>query len=144
LRRFLYSNKTYIIKTYFVQIKTGDSMAHKKIILAALAHPDDESFGMGGTLALYAGQGHDVYLICATRGEAGTVAPQHLTGFDSIAELRESELRCAAQQLGLKKSFFSIIAIRACRAWQPTSTPMPKSTRPSPKSLPKWFITCVT
>jgi N-acetyl-1-D-myo-inositol-2-amino-2-deoxy-alpha-D-glucopyranoside deacetylase len=80
-------------------------MTEKKTILAALAHPDDESFGMGGTLALYASQGHNVYLICATRGEAGTVDPQHLNGYDSIAELRESELRCAASQLGLTGVF---------------------------------------
>jgi len=74
-------------------------------VLAVLAHPDDESFGLGGTLALYAGKGYDVYLICATLGEVGTVDPEHLRGFDSIAELRESELRCAAEQLGLKDVF---------------------------------------
>lgn len=72
-----------------------------KTLLAVLAHPDDESFGMGGTLALYARQGWQVYLICATRGEAGTVDPEHLQGHASIADLRESELRCAAGHLGL-------------------------------------------
>ena len=73
----------------------------KRTLLAVLAHPDDESFGMGGTLALYASRGVDVHLICATRGEVGDVASEMLTGFDSIAELRESELRCAAGNLGL-------------------------------------------
>jgi N-acetyl-1-D-myo-inositol-2-amino-2-deoxy-alpha-D-glucopyranoside deacetylase len=77
-----------------------------KTILAVLAHPDDESFGVGGTLALYAQRGCDVYYICATRGEAGTVDPEHLQGYSSIAELREGELRCAAQHLGLKGVFF--------------------------------------
>jgi LmbE family N-acetylglucosaminyl deacetylase len=81
-------------------------MSKPKTILAALAHPDDESFGMGGTLALYASQGHNVYLICATRGEAGTVDPEHMQGFASIAELREGELRCASGHLGLKGIFF--------------------------------------
>ena len=71
-----------------------------------LAHPDDESFGMGGTLALYAQKGCDVYLICATRGEVGDVDPKHLEGFSSVAELREGELRCAAGHLGLKDVFF--------------------------------------
>jgi N-acetyl-1-D-myo-inositol-2-amino-2-deoxy-alpha-D-glucopyranoside deacetylase len=75
-------------------------------ILAVLAHPDDESFGMGGTLAHYARRGCDVFLVCATRGEAGDVAPEHLQGFESIAEKRESELRCAAEHLGLKEVFF--------------------------------------
>ncbi len=76
-------------------------MTEKKTILAVLAHPDDESFGMGGTLALYASRGVDVHLVCATRGEVGEVAPELLKGFDSIAQLRESELRCAAGALGL-------------------------------------------
>jgi LmbE family N-acetylglucosaminyl deacetylase len=76
-------------------------MPEKKIILAVLAHPDDESFGMGGTLALYASRGMDVHLVCATRGEVGEVSPELLKGFDSIAKLRESELRCAAGILGL-------------------------------------------
>ena len=75
-------------------------------LLAVLAHPDDETFGMGGTLALYARRGYDVYLVCATRGEVGTVDPEHMRHFGSIAELRESELRCAAEHLGLKQVFF--------------------------------------
>jgi len=75
-------------------------------LLAVLAHPDDESFGMGGTLALYARRGYRVILLCATRGEAGTVDPEQLRGFASVAELRESELRCAAQELGLTAVHF--------------------------------------
>lgn len=71
-------------------------------LLAVLAHPDDETFGMGGTLALYARRGHDVYLVCATRGEAGTVDPEYMRGFRTVGELREAELRCAAEHLGLK------------------------------------------
>lgn len=66
-----------------------------------LAHPDDETFGMGGTLALYASRGVQVHLICATRGEAGTVSPEFMQHYESIASLREHELRCAAQHLGL-------------------------------------------
>lgn len=75
-------------------------------LLAVLAHPDDETFGMGGTLALHARRGDNVYLVCATRGEVGTVDPEHMRNFKSIAELRESELRCAAEHLGLKEVFF--------------------------------------
>ncbi len=70
-------------------------------LLSVLAHPDDESFGMGGTLAFYAQRGVAVHLICATRGEAGDVDELYLKGFRSIAERRESELRCAAMKLGL-------------------------------------------
>jgi LmbE family N-acetylglucosaminyl deacetylase len=76
------------------------------VLLSVLAHPDDESFGMGGTLALYAKNGSDVYLVCATRGEVGEVDPRILQGYASVAELREAELRCAAGHLGLKEVFF--------------------------------------
>lgn len=72
-------------------------------MLASLAHPDDESFGPGGTLALYANRGVDVHLICATRGDVGTVDPSYLTGFANVAELRQAELECAGQALGLSR-----------------------------------------
>ncbi len=75
-------------------------------LLAVLAHPDDESFGMGGTLALYARRGCSVYLVCATRGEVGTVDAEYMKDYSSIAALREAELRCAAEQLGLTQVFF--------------------------------------
>ena len=77
-----------------------------KTLLAVLAHPDDESFGLGGTLALYAGRGYDVYYVCATRGEAGTVDEVHLNGFKDTAEMRTAELMNAAKELGLKDVFF--------------------------------------
>lgn len=70
-------------------------------IIAVLAHPDDESFGMGGTLALYAQKCFEVHLVCATLGEAGTVDEEFMQDYASISELREAELRCAAQTLGL-------------------------------------------
>ena len=77
-----------------------------KTILAVLAHPDDESFGLGGTLALYALKGYDTYYVCATRGEAGTVNAEYLNGFKDTAELRTNELMRAAKILGLKEVFF--------------------------------------
>ncbi len=70
-------------------------------LLSVLAHPDDESFGMGGTLAHYADSGAAVYLVCATGGEVGVVDDAYMQGYQSIAELREAELRCATGHLGL-------------------------------------------
>ena len=77
-----------------------------KAILAVLAHPDDESFGIGGTLALYARKGYETYYVCATRGEVGTVDEEHLKGFKDTAELRTDELNRAAKILGLKGVYF--------------------------------------
>jgi mycothiol S-conjugate amidase len=74
-------------------------------LLAVLAHPDDESFGLGGTIATYARRGHDAYYVCATGGEIGTVDEGHLRGFKDIAELRAGELMRAAKVLGLKDVF---------------------------------------
>lgn len=81
-------------------------MTQPRTILAVLAHPDDESFGLGGTLALYAQKGYEVYYLCATRGEAGTIDEEHLRGFSSTAEMRTDELMRAAKHLGLKDVFF--------------------------------------
>ena len=40
-------------------------------LMCVLAHPDDESLGTGGTLAQYAADGIETYLVTATRGERG-------------------------------------------------------------------------
>lgn len=83
--------------------------ANKKetpVLLAVLAHPDDETFGMGGTLALYAKRGAKVHLVCATRGESGDVDPKYLEEYTSIADRRVTELKCAAGILGLTEVHF--------------------------------------
>lgn len=80
-------------------------MINKKL-LVVLAHPDDESFGMGGTLAFYASQGVEIYLCCGTRGEAGDLEPGTQVVGESVGEVREKELRCAAQILGIKQIDF--------------------------------------
>lgn len=82
------------------------SVDGKPVLLAVLAHPDDETFGLGGTLALYARRGVQVHLVCATRGEVGEMDERYLRGFDSIAARREAELRCAAGKLGLSSVHF--------------------------------------
>lgn len=80
--------------------------ATPKTLLSVLAHPDDESFGMGGTLAWYAQRGVDVHLICATRGELGEIDPAYKEIIKSAACLRTQELRCAAEVLGINQVHF--------------------------------------
>jgi LmbE family N-acetylglucosaminyl deacetylase len=77
-----------------------------KTLMAVLAHPDDETFGMGGTLALYAQRGVDVHLVCATRGEVGEIDPEYKETIKSAACLRTQELRCAAEVLGINQLHF--------------------------------------
>ncbi len=80
--------------------------APEKTLLSVLAHPDDETFGMGGTLALYARREVDVHLICATRGELGDIDPEYTERIKSAACLRTQELRCAAEVLGIDELHF--------------------------------------
>ncbi len=76
-------------------------MSKQRTLVFFGAHPDDETFGMGATLALYALRGVKVYCVCSTRGEAGTVDPELMKGYATIGDLRWNELKCAAQVLGL-------------------------------------------
>lgn len=69
-------------------------------LLVITAHPDDEAFGMAGTLAKYAAAGVRTALICATRGEAGQSAGLAETR-EALAALRSEELRCSAATLGV-------------------------------------------
>jgi LmbE family N-acetylglucosaminyl deacetylase len=76
-------------------------------LMAVLAHPDDESFGVGGTLAKYAAEGVDVSVVTATRGDRGRFRG-HRPGDDghpgaaALAQIREAELRAAGAVLGLR------------------------------------------
>jgi LmbE family N-acetylglucosaminyl deacetylase len=74
---------------------------NKKRILIVTAHPDDESFAMSGSIARYVNEGVGVYLVCATNGDVGEVAPEFMEGYATVAELRLAELDCAAETLGL-------------------------------------------
>lgn len=71
-------------------------------MLLSFAHPDDEAFGMGGAIAHYAERGVAITLICSTNGDVGSVDPEWLERYDTIAELRLAELRCAAEELGIR------------------------------------------
>ncbi|MBI5419784.1 MAG: PIG-L family deacetylase [Deltaproteobacteria bacterium] len=78
----------------------------KKRILLLLAHPDDETFGPGGTIARYAHEGADVYLATATKGQAGMVGDPPVTDREHLGEVRAAELLCAAGILGIRKVIF--------------------------------------
>ncbi|HSN94858.1 MAG TPA: PIG-L family deacetylase [Anaerolineaceae bacterium] len=77
-------------------------MVNKKI-LAIQAHPDDESFGMGGTLALYAQQGVEITLVTATGGENGPVPEAYKNSGQSVKDIRTKELDCAIKALGITR-----------------------------------------
>ena len=76
-------------------------MTRKLTLLAVLAHPDDESFGPGATLARYAAEGVDVHVIIATDGIAGSVEDDSYLSHGSLAQVRSAELADAALALGV-------------------------------------------
>lgn len=76
-------------------------------LMAILAHPDDESLGLGGTLAKYAAEGLETYLVCATRGERGRFGNAEVRPAPGeVGRVREAELRAAARELEIKEVHF--------------------------------------
>ena len=74
----------------------------KRTLLGLFAHPDDESFGPGGTLARYAAEGADVHVIIATDGDAGSVEENHKREDGrTLAQVRGEELAKAVIALGI-------------------------------------------
>src|SRR5437773_6940286 len=72
-----------------------------RTILAVFAHPDDESLACGGTLARAADAGANVVLLCATRGERGSISDATLVPDGDLGRVRTNELREAAAVLGV-------------------------------------------
>jgi len=76
-------------------------------LLVVFAHPDDESMGMGGTLAKYAAEGVETYLVCASRGERGWFGPEEQNpGPRVLGQIRTKELENAVNELGMKGLYF--------------------------------------
>jgi LmbE family N-acetylglucosaminyl deacetylase len=72
-------------------------------LLAVFAHPDDESMGMGGTLAKYSAEGVETHLLCASRGERGWFGPDEQNpGLSGLGRIRTRELENAVKELGMR------------------------------------------
>lgn len=75
------------------------------VIVAIFAHPDDEAFGPGATIAKMA-EDHDVYIICVTNGNDKTRKYDDEIKEKGLANIRNSELDASAEVLGVKKVFY--------------------------------------
>lgn len=87
-------------------------------LLAVFAHPDDETFGAGGVLALTAAAGEPAWLICATNGDEGGEADEQ--GDHAMdPEIRRNELRCACDALGIAEPIFLGYRDSGMENWTP-------------------------
>ena len=72
-------------------------------LLGVFAHPDDEVFCVGGTLAQWAEAGWETMIISATRGEAGQIQDARAASRGTLGTVREQELRAACARLGVQR-----------------------------------------
>jgi LmbE family N-acetylglucosaminyl deacetylase len=77
-------------------------------ILVLAPHPDDETFGCGGTLRLLANAGAAIDVLYMTRGELGVDAPEAATAESKarLASTRTDEARAACRILGVRQVLF--------------------------------------
>lgn len=65
-------------------------------VLVVVAHPDDESFGLGAVVDAFSAAGSQVTVLCLTEGEASTLG----TGIN-LSSMRRNELATASRELGV-------------------------------------------
>jgi mycothiol S-conjugate amidase len=75
-------------------------------LLAIFAHPDDESYGAGGVMALAAAAGNPVWVLCATNGDQGGRPGEVGVDHSLDPEIRRNELACACSELGAAEPIF--------------------------------------
>ena len=71
------------------------------------AHPDDQEFTVGGTLAKWARAGCEIVTVCITSGGAGSnkFTPPEMTR-EALVAIREEEQRDACRILGVKETIY--------------------------------------
>lgn len=78
----------------------------RRTLLVVYAHPDDETFISGSTLARYSAADVAIHYVCATRGEAGVCTAQGVERYTDVAAMRTAELLAAGRALGITALHF--------------------------------------
>ncbi len=79
-----------------------DGPGSARRLLAVFAHPDDEVFCAGGTMARAVQAGAEVMIVSATRGEQGQIRDPAAATRRTLGAVRERELGAAAAELGVQ------------------------------------------
>ena len=73
-------------------------------VLVVFPHPDDETFGCGGTIAQFATSGVPVTYVCGTLGQMGrNMGNPIFATRESLPRIREAELEEACRALGIHR-----------------------------------------
>jgi LmbE family N-acetylglucosaminyl deacetylase len=80
-----------------------DGPGSARRLLGVFAHPDDEVFCAGGTMARAAEAGAEVMIVSATRGEQGQIRDARVATRRTLGAVREGELAAAAAELGVQR-----------------------------------------
>ncbi len=97
--------------------------SHHLTVLAVFAHPDDEGFGCGGTLAALVAGEHHVTLICATNGDVGEISDPSLATPGNLWQVRQGELREAMDVTGIKDVRFLNYRDSGMAGWEDNNHP---------------------
>ncbi len=81
----------------------NDGPGSARRLLGVFAHPDDEVFCAGGTMARAAEAGAEVMIVSATRGERGQIRDARIATRRTLGAIREGELAAAAAELGVRR-----------------------------------------
>jgi N-acetyl-1-D-myo-inositol-2-amino-2-deoxy-alpha-D-glucopyranoside deacetylase len=79
----------------------GSQERPKLTVLSIFAHPDDEAFGSGGTLAELVRKGHKVTTVCTTNGDVGEISDPSLATPENLWQVRQEEMRSAMTVTGI-------------------------------------------
>jgi LmbE family N-acetylglucosaminyl deacetylase len=85
------------------EVIVDDGPGSARRLLGVFAHPDDEVFCAGGTMARAAEAGAEVMIVSATRGERGQIRDASVATRRTLGTVREGELCAAAAELGVQR-----------------------------------------
>ena len=74
----------------------------RKKMAGVFAHPDDDTYGIAGSVAKHAASGMEIALVMTTSGEAGQIADASLATRETLAAVREEEDRASWAALGFE------------------------------------------
>ena len=92
-------------------------------VIAVFAHPDDEGFGCGGTLAALVAGGHRITLVCATNGDVGEISDPDLATPETLWQVRQGELRDAMDVTGIEDVRFLNYRDSGMPGWEDNDHP---------------------